>query len=176
MKEHDDKDFPWIKNEQNQIVEKDLLKLQKALEIGSYQSTPQPDASVEHCSADEKPPEQPKAIRHDQGKPHMDLLSPIAMFGTAAVLTKGLEKYKDSQWKQGMPWSKVLASLLRHTFKFMAGEDYDYDDACKACHAKDCQNHTGLPHVDCMAVNVMFLQEYFRRHKKLDDRMKTGLE
>lgn len=102
------------------------------------------------------------AIRHDQDKPHMDLLSPIAMFGLAQVLTKGLEKYPGSQWKKGMAWSRVIASLLRHTFKFMSGEDYDED--------------TKLPHVDHMAANITFLQEYFRKHKNLDDRMKTGLE
>jgi len=102
------------------------------------------------------------AIRHNQDKPQMDLLSPIAMFGTAQVLTKGLIKYPGSQWKKGMAWSKVIASLLRHTFKFMAGEDVDQE--------------SGLPHVDHMATNIMFLQEYYRRHKALDDRMKTGLE
>jgi hypothetical protein len=117
-----------------------------------------------------------RAIRHDQNKPHMDLLSPIAMFGTAQVLTKGLEKYPGSQWKKGMAWSKVIASLLRHAFKFMAGEDLDYDPKCVGCQNKSCKEHTGLPHIDCMAVNVMFLQEYYRKHKNLDDRIKTGLE
>jgi hypothetical protein len=103
-----------------------------------------------------------RAIRYDQDKPHMDLLSPIAMFGTAQVLTKGLEKYPGSQWKKGMAWSKVIASLLRHLFKFMAGEDLD--------------SESGLPHIDHVAANVMFLQEYYRKHKSLDDRIKTGLE
>ncbi len=103
-----------------------------------------------------------RAIRHNQDKPHMDLLSPVAMFGLAQVLTKGLEKYPGSQWKKGMVWSKVTASLLRHTFKFMAGEDIDPESGC--------------PHVDHIAANAMFLQEYFRKHKDLDDRMKTGLD
>jgi len=103
-----------------------------------------------------------RAIRHDEGKPHMDLLSPIAMFGTAQVMTHGLKKYPGSQWKKGMAWSKVTASLLRHMFKFMAGEDVDEE--------------TGCLHIDCVAANAMFLQEYARKHKDLDDRMKTGLE
>ncbi len=103
-----------------------------------------------------------RAIRYDQNKPHMDLLSPIAMFGTAQVLTKGLEKYPGSQWKKGMAWSKVIASLLRHLFKFMAGEELDEESK--------------LPHIDHVAANVMFLQEYYRKHKELDDRIKTGLE
>lgn len=102
------------------------------------------------------------AIRFDEGKVHMDLLNPIAMFATARVLTKGLEKYPGSQWTKGMLWSKVIASTMRHWFKFMAGEDIDEE--------------TGLPHIDCVASNVMFLQYYYRKHKNLDDRMKTGLE
>lgn len=102
------------------------------------------------------------AIRYDQDKPRMDLLSPIAMFATAQVMTKGLVKYPGSQWKKGMAWSKVSASLLRHMFKFMAGEDLDPE--------------SGLPHIDHVASNCMFLQEYFRKHKDLDDRIKTGLE
>lgn len=117
-----------------------------------------------------------KAIRHNEGKPHMDLLSPIAMFGMATVLTKGLEKYPNSQWKNGMVWSKVIASLLRHTFKFIAGQDYDFDPKCKGCKVKKCKKHSGLLHVDHIATNSMFLQEYYRTHKELDDRMKVELE
>jgi hypothetical protein len=117
-----------------------------------------------------------KAIRHDDDKPHMDLLNPIAMFGTAQVLTKGLVKYPGSQWTKGMLWSKVIASTLRHFFKFMAGEDYDFDKNCRGCQNKNCKKHTGLPNIDCVASNVMFLQYYFRKHKNLDDRVKTGLE
>ena len=117
-----------------------------------------------------------QAIRHDNGKPRVDLLSPIALFGIATVLTKGLEKYEPSNWRRGMAWSKVIGSLLRHTLKFMAGEDYDIDSKCEDCINGNCKDHSGLPHVDLIASNAMFLQEYFRKHKKLDDRMKTGLE
>lgn len=81
------------------------------------------------------------------------------MFGLAQVLTIGLVKYPNSQWKQGLKWSRVIASLLRHTFKFMAGEDIDPESGC--------------PHVDHIASNAMFLQEYFRTHKEFDDRIKT---
>jgi hypothetical protein len=106
--------------------------------------------------------ESERGIRLDQGKPMMQLLSPIAMMGTAQVLTWGCNKYGPGNWKKGMAWGKVIGSLLRHTFKFMAGEDFDEE--------------TKLPHVDHIATNAMFLQEYFRKHKGLDDRMKTGLE
>jgi hypothetical protein len=98
------------------------------------------------------------AVRHDQGKPMPELLSPVAMMGIARVLEFGARKYAANNWRKGMSWSRCVASLLRHTFKFMAGEDVDKE--------------SGLPHVDHMACNVMFLQEYFRTKKDLDDRFK----
>jgi hypothetical protein len=114
--------------------------------------------------------------RFDAGKARTDLLSPIALMGTSEVLTRGAIKYGDSNWRKGMPWSKVLGPLLRHILKFMAGEDYDIDKNCKDCQKKKCVNHTGLPHPDLIATNAMFIQEYFRLHKALDDRYKCGLE
>lgn len=130
----------------------------------------------DHVQFMETSAEPTRAIRHDQDKPDMSLLSPIAMFGLARVMTHGLKKYPGSQWKKGMAWSKVTAALLRHLFKFMAGEDFDFDSNCQGCQNNKCANHSALPHVDCIAANAMFLQEYFRKHKDLDDRIKTGLE
>lgn len=97
-------------------------------------------------------------LRYDDEKPKVDLLSPIAMIGTADVLTFGSKKYDVHNWRKGMSWSRVIACLLRHTFKFMMGEDIDKE--------------SGLPHVDHMGCNVMFLQEYYRTMRELDDRFK----
>jgi hypothetical protein len=99
-----------------------------------------------------------EGLRYDEGKARVDLLSPIALLGIAKILEVGARKYAVNNWRKGMAWNKVIASLLRHTFKFMAGEDLDQE--------------TGLPHVDHIACNAMFLQEYFRLHKPLDDRFK----
>lgn len=98
-------------------------------------------------------------LRYDGDKPKMDLLSPIAIIGMSDVLTFGAKKYADHNWRKGMKWGRTIACLLRHTFKFMMGEDIDPE--------------SGLPHVDHIACNAMFLQEYFRTHKELDDRFKT---
>lgn len=118
----------------------------------------------------------PEGLRFDEGKPRTDLLSPIAMMATATALAKGANKYGERNWSKGMKWGKVIGPLLRHLFKFMAGEDYDMDKNCKDCQNKDCKNHTGLPHIDLVAINAMFLQHYFRKNKDLDDREKSGLE
>ena len=99
------------------------------------------------------------AFRLDTGKNRLDLLSVIAMEGTAQVMTFGAIKYAEHNWRKGMKWSRCISSLLRHTFKFIAGEDIDPE--------------SGLPHVDHMACNVMFLQEYYRNNKDLDDRYRS---
>ncbi len=99
-----------------------------------------------------------EGLRYDGGKPRADLLAPEAMLGIAAVLEVGAKKYAENNWRKGMKWGKTIACLLRHTFYFMAGEDLDKE--------------SGLPHVDHIACNAMFLQTYYREFKDLDDRFK----
>lgn len=100
------------------------------------------------------------AIRFDGDKPRMDLISYHYMEGVSAVLAFGAKKYAVNNWRKGMTWGRVLGSLLRHTFKFMSGEDLDPE--------------SGLPHVDHIGCNAMFLCEYFRTKKDLDDRYKPS--
>lgn len=98
-------------------------------------------------------------LRFDQDKYRPELLCPIAVEGCAAVLTLGAKKYADHNWQKGMAWGRVIGCLLRHTFKFMAGQDVD--------------SESGLPHVDHIMCNAMFLASYYRRHKAGDDRFKV---
>lgn len=98
------------------------------------------------------------ALRKDEGKARMELLDPIALRACAAVLTFGAKKYADHNWQKGMKWGRCIGSLLRHTAKFMSGEDLD--------------SESGLPHVDHILCNAMFLSNYFRKHKAMDDRHK----
>lgn len=94
----------------------------------------------------------------DAGKPPMELLSPIAMLGTAEVLAFGAKKYAPNNWRKGLSWSRVIGAILRHLAAIQMGEDHDKE--------------TGLLHVDHLSCEVMFLQEFFRTHKHLDDRHK----
>lgn len=95
--------------------------------------------------------------RFNKGKPKPSLISPIATIGLAEVLTKNLKKYGRHNWQKGLPWTEVVDSLQRHVLKFLDGEDIDPED--------------GVPHVDKIAANAMFLQHYFRKNKKFDDRL-----
>ncbi len=97
-------------------------------------------------------------LRFNDGKVRMELLCPVAMEGCASVLTLGAKKYADHNWQKGMSWGTVIGSLLRHVFKFMRGEDLDPE--------------TGLPHVDHIMCNAMFLSNYYRNHKSFDTRVK----
>lgn len=112
------------------------------------------------------------ALRFDTGKAQLELISPVAMIGLARILTFGAKKYAPNNWRKGMSWSRCLGSLKRHLAEFEMGQDIDFDKDCEGCQNKTCLNHTGLPHIDQVLCNAMFLSEYFRTHKELDDRYK----
>ncbi len=94
----------------------------------------------------------------DHGKPRLDLLAPEFIFGVGEVLKFGAAKYDDRNWEKGMKWGRVIASLLRHTFKFMIGEKLDQE--------------SGLPHTWHISCNAMFLCAYEARGVGTDDRLK----
>ena len=91
----------------------------------------------------------------------MDLLSHIALMGTARVLAFGAKKYAPNNWRKGIAWSRVTAALLRHTFAFLGGEDLDPE--------------SGLPHVHHIGCCTMFLQELYETRTDLDDRWRAAL-
>lgn len=99
-----------------------------------------------------------EGTKHDTGKPPCELLSPEALLGTSAVLAFGAKKYAEHNWRKGLAWMRISAAILRHLFAFMKGEDLDPE--------------TGLPHVDHIGCEAMFLQELYRTRKDLDDRYK----
>jgi hypothetical protein len=68
------------------------------------------------------------AVRDIQeGKGRYDLISPIALQRLARHYENGAKKYGDNNWQKGMPLSRYLDSLLRHTFKLLMGmKDEDH--------------------------------------------------
>ncbi len=97
-----------------------------------------------------------KAIKHDEEKVRLDLLSPIALNEIAKVLTFGAKKYSDHNWRNGFKWSRLLGATLRHIFAFIGGQDKDPE--------------TGLSHLAHAGSCIMFLLEHESTHKDLDDR------
>ena len=107
-------------------------------------------------------------LRYNSGKTRLELVSNLAVNEMAKVYTYGAEKYTlynedgtiksdgSNNWRNGMKWSTVLASLKRHISAFENGEDFDLESS---------QYH--LAHA---MTNCSFLLEYYKIYPQGDDR------
>lgn len=100
----------------------------------------------------------PQALRYNKDKTPLSFLLdfPNATAGVARVLEFGAKKYARNNWRQGLPFTEVTDSLLRHLQAFHSGEDVDPE--------------SGLPHIDHALCNMLFLAEFFRIRPEYDDR------
>jgi len=101
------------------------------------------------------------ALKFDQDKLPLHLLSTEAMNQTAAVLAFGAQKYAEHNWRKGFVWSRPLSAAMRHITAFNAGEDKDPE--------------SGLSHLAHAACCIMFLLEFEKTSKHLDDRYKPDV-
>jgi hypothetical protein len=101
------------------------------------------------------------ALKFDQNKLPLNLLSTEAMNQTAAVLAFGAQKYAAHNWRAGFAWSRPLAAAMRHITAFNDGED--------------CDPESGLSHLAHAACCIMFLLEFEKTHQHLDDRYKPNV-
>ncbi len=99
-------------------------------------------------------------VKHDGGKPRMDLLDAYALTELAKVLTFGAQKYAPDNWRKGIAVSRLLAALHRHVFAFQGGQDTDEE--------------TGLPHLAHAMCCVMFLLWTMKNLPEQDDRYKEA--
>lgn len=101
------------------------------------------------------------ALKFDTNKLPVNLLSTEALLQTAAVLKFGADKYNEHNWRQGFAWSRPLAAAMRHIMAFNDGEDKDPE--------------SGLSHLAHAMCCIMFLLEFEKTHKELDDRYKVDV-
>lgn len=110
-------------------------------------------------------------MRYNKGKLRYDLVHPEAHRDMVDVLTYGAEKYTirdengvvtydgSMNWRDGLSWSSVLASLKRHVAAIDIGEDYDPE--------------TGKLHAAHAACNIHFLNAFYYIFPQGDDRPKN---
>lgn len=111
------------------------------------------------CSKHNHTPPGTEALKQDDNKVRMELLSPIALTEIAKVLTFGAKKYADHNWRKGFAWSRLLGAAMRHLLAFLSGQDKDPE--------------TGLSHLAHLGATVIFLLEHEVTHIDKDDRYKT---
>lgn len=98
------------------------------------------------------------ALRYNTGKPLLSMLDemPHALDGATKVLEFGAQKYARKNYQKGLPLTQIYDSMRRHQLAWLNGEDLDPE--------------SGLPHVDHIVVNALFLAELTRRTPHMDDR------
>lgn len=107
-----------------------------------------------------EPPQEEKAMRFNTGKPQLSYIldADVAMKGMCEVFAFGAEKYARGNWKKGLDPTEVIDSLLRHLTAYQNGEVLDLNKE-----GGTDKNHSGLPHVDHITCNAVFLATFGNR-------------
>ena len=100
-------------------------------------------------------------LKHDGGKPRLDLVPPEIIEAVGAVMTHGAEKYGEASYRQVEP-KRYRAALMRHICKWLK-DPYGKDE------------DSGLPHLWHIACNVAFLLELDKPETDIEDFKRYGV-
>lgn len=83
-----------------------------------------------------------KAVKFDQGKPDLSMISYELVSEVAKVRMFGSQKYDRDNWKKGFKVTRSVAAALRHIFLFLSGETNDSESGLShLAHAVCCLEH-----------------------------------
>lgn len=118
------------------------------------------ETSYYNLSANQRKEIMQQAIKHDQNKTDWAILPIGASQEIIKVFEFGAKKYARGNFLEGegLAYSRVLNSLLRHTYSFMQGEDTDPE--------------SGISHLAHAGANIYMLLSYELNKKAFnnDDR------
>lgn len=100
-------------------------------------------------------------VRYDQDKLRWDLVPMHLLEGMVKVLMVGMKKYSAHNWRKGLHTTRISNSLQRHLNAYLAGEELDPE--------------SGLPHVDHILCNALFLKGQAVEHPEMDDRYRRPI-
>lgn len=92
----------------------------------------------------------------DTGKARFDLLPMKPIIALARLCATGAIKYDARNWERGIAFGRLFSAMVRHTFKWWAGEKYDPED--------------GQHHLTAVMWCAMVLMELEETHPECDDR------
>lgn len=111
---------------------------------------------VEAAGASVVIPASNAGLKFDAGKNPLELLPFDALEEVGRVLEFGAKKYARRNWEKGIPFSKIIGAVLRHTFAYMRGERRDPE--------------TGRSHMAHLATEALFIVAFEQRGRTdLDD-------
>lgn len=100
-----------------------------------------------------------KGMKFDEEKNRLELVDALAIEGIGKVLTFGAKKYSADNWRNGIEYTRLIGAIKRHLSSIEQGEDIDPE--------------SGLPHIDHIGCEVMFLSNFMKTRPDLDNRWKA---
>ena len=88
----------------------------------------------------------------------MELLPTEALESIAEVMTFGAKKYGDHNWRNGLDWTRLVGSSMRHLSSWVGGEELDPE--------------SGLSHIAHLGANVLMLMTSIKLRLGKDTRWK----